>query len=1282
MENMGDNVALGLPSDVVVRRTVGMKKDEYLLNNKRADMQDVINLFETIGFSRCNPYNIVLQGQVEQLTAMSASDRLGLIKDIAGASLYDDKKVESEKLLTETEVKMKKVAEVIESLEDRISSLGAEKEELMKYQAADKKRRVLEHRSRDLEMESVEKKSLKLETERAKLAADSTSHYTNINQLENNIEGNESLLREMQKKREMAESRYSEASAELAHFTTLNGKLSLELGELDQDTQQENRIKSQMEAQKVEKENELESKESLLADATNAYQEALSEEKRLKAEADEADRQVKELQSKKGRTKFGSKKERDAALKKEIEHLQDSINIRRAQTHVIESSIAELQKEESSLVEKTSNRANRHAELMETVSSSTNELAAAKKKRDTWADSRKSAWQDQKATEEDIFAKRAMLAHHQKQVHSTLPRDLVAGLEAVAKLEVPRGQTVYGPLIDLIEIPEHYWTAVEVTAGNSLFHVLVDTDSTASWVLNQLQRQNLGRVTCIPLNRVMATDFVGDLQPELDEKNIAATAMTTLVKPRVVTFQPALNQVFGKTLICFDLPLSVELSREYKCACVTLDGNQVNSKGALTGGFIDDRVHRIRSSAQITKLTQEIKSLEEKLMTLRADAETMDDRITSSIKEMADAERKRATALYELEAFSEMTRSLHRELLSTREALTKRRVATEDNEAVIQQLSKTIDALVAERDAPMAAQLTDAEVTLLATLSSSLAGLETRLLEALSERADAEFRKKSLEEEIEGQLRPQLGDLESKLAEITMKSVIGSDLSIALAGGGSSHHGPSSLSSTGSGLGGRGRSSLAAFGGRSASSLGSLSQVALGTRASFLAEIQSNQDKIDDLKLKMSTLEAEIKTYKAEISNLLITLASDKDALSRAMKDAARVSEDIEKLFGDMASVQSKKEDLQKRLREIGILPSALSTGGGAEWMEKYGTLTLDQCRDKLVKEKQKLARFDHVNKKALDQFLSFTEEKEKFATRKEQMEREYEAIKSLIGSLDLQKNNAVQLTFKGISKAFEQTFKTICPDGAATMVMRHREAPNTPEGQEFVGVDLRVSFSKESGVKEGPAIRQLSGGQRTVTSLSLIFAIQQCDRAPFYIFDEIDPALDDRYRVSIAKMIQSTAKDGYQFVIVTHRPEMVQIADKNYVVSFSNRSSEIHPIDSESALEIVAQAAKDAEDEAAKQSTTAAKKRANAPSAATHRNTVAAAAASSPAPSVPSTPQKAGKATAAAAATEDGEDDDDDELVVRFGRRTEDNQPFPVPSTPDADILESKPSRPKRTRA
>lgn len=1293
MENMGDNVALGLPSDVVVRRTVGMKKDEYLLNNKRADMQDVINLFETIGFSRCNPYNIVLQGQVEQLTAMSAAERLEVIKDIAGASLYDEKKAESEKLLKETEAKMEKVGEVILSLEDRIESLGAEKEELMAYQAADKRRRALEHRSRDLEMDRVEKKISDLDSRRDSLTGKSSSRHAIIDELESFIEKQEEELRDKQKKREAAEMEMKDKSAELSHLVALTGRLRLELKELEQDDSED--LRSGLEAQLEERRREYDSRAQSLLAAETSYRQALSLEKQLKANADEADRRLKELQAKKGRVKFSSKKERDTALNAEISHLQVSIEGRRRQTPVIEASIVELQKEEERLDRETQRRSQRHNELMETVKSSTEDLATAKRRRDEWADTRKSKWQEQKTTEEDIFAKRALLAHHQRQLHSTLPRELVAGLDAVSKLELPAKHKVYGPLIDLIEIPAEYLTAVEVTAGNTLFHILVDTDATASLVLNHLQRQNLGRVTCIPLNRVLAGDYVGDLNQELIDKGYEATPLTRQVKPHVVTFQPALNQVFGKTLACSSIEVASELSRQYKCACVALDGSQVNSKGALTGGFIDEKFNRIRSNTKIRELTQELSTLEKTLKTLAVDAEALDGKITESIKSMADFERKRSTALYELEAFSEMTRSLHRDLLSTREALNKRRIASEENEAAIGQLQKNVDSLTHERDhSPLSSQLSNDEAQELNTLSTSLAAsLETELLQAISSRANAEIAKKQLEEEIEGKLRPQIGDLESKLSDLDMKSVIGHTVAATVS---SSVRGsiPSSMMDLDD------PSSMGLLQSKTPS-LGTLTQAALGgNHDAISSEIEQNDEKMKRLQESMSDLESQIQELKKEIKSLLSNIAKNKENHSDELKRAAEVSEEIEKVFGEIASAQAKKEDLLKRLREIGILPSSIGSTGtssgarGADGLEEIGNFSLDKCREELLLEKQKLSRFDHVNKKALDQFISFTEEKERFADRKSQMEKEYEAIQNLIDQLDLQKDNAVHLTFKGVSKAFGETFASIVPDGEAYLILRTRDIGardkegGHPSQASFTGIDLCVSFNKrdKNNQKEGAAIRQLSGGQRTVTSLSLIFAIQQCDRAPFYIFDEIDPALDDRYRNAIAEKIHTTARDGYQFVIVTHRPEMVKLADKNYIVSFSNRSSEINATDSETALDIVAQAEQEAEKQAARAQSTATKKRVGGgPMGAGISGATALGA------HAPSTPKKTSAAPLSSSATSTPaqrrpsvaaqDDDDDEELVVRFGHRSADNEPMPFRPTEDDDLLETKTSRPKRGR-
>lgn len=110
--------------------------------------------------------------------------------------------------------------------------------------------------------------------------------------------------------------------------------------------------------------------------------------------------------------------------------------------------------------------------------------------------------------------------------------------------------------------------------------------------------------------------------------------------------------------------------------------------------------------------------------------------------------------------------------------------------------------------------------------------------------------------------------------------------------------------------------------------------------------------------------------------------------------------------------------------------------------------------------------------------------------------------------------------------------------------------------------------------------MEQLSGGQRSVVALALIFAIQRCDPAPFYLFDEIDAALDTTYRAAVARMIRKLSKPKKaetgedqattQFLCSTFKTEMVQAADKCYVVTLRNKESKIMPISKEEALRVI----------------------------------------------------------------------------------------------------------------
>lgn len=106
--------------------------------------------------------------------------------------------------------------------------------------------------------------------------------------------------------------------------------------------------------------------------------------------------------------------------------------------------------------------------------------------------------------------------------------------------------------------------------------------------------------------------------------------------------------------------------------------------------------------------------------------------------------------------------------------------------------------------------------------------------------------------------------------------------------------------------------------------------------------------------------------------------------------------------------------------------------------------------------------------------------------------------------------------------------------------------------------------------------MRQLSGGQKALVALTLIFAIQRCDPAPFYLFDEIDQALDSNHRAAVAALVHRQANapgpQRAQFITTTFRAELVEVADKVYGVRMQNKVSRFERLNHEEGMEFIQQ--------------------------------------------------------------------------------------------------------------
>lgn len=157
----------------------------------------------------------------------------------------------------------------------------------------------------------------------------------------------------------------------------------------------------------------------------------------------------------------------------------------------------------------------------------------------------------------------------ERGLYSTIDRATYQGLQSINKIvEDNKIEGYYGPLIQLFKCAESVQTAVEVTAGSSLFYVVVNTEETASKIITIMNKQRSGRVTFIPLNRVSAR---ASSRSDLPKTNDYFPLIDVLTFAPM--FEPAMYQVFGRTLLCINLEVATSFARTQNLDCVTKQGS-------------------------------------------------------------------------------------------------------------------------------------------------------------------------------------------------------------------------------------------------------------------------------------------------------------------------------------------------------------------------------------------------------------------------------------------------------------------------------------------------------------------------------------------------------------------------------------------------------------------------------------------------------------------------------------------------------------------------------------
>ncbi|KAJ3337113.1 Structural maintenance of chromosomes protein 3, partial [Kappamyces sp. JEL0680] len=225
-----------------------------------------------------------------------------------------------------------------------------------------------------------------------------------------------------------------------------------------------------------------------------------------------------------------------------------------------------------------------------------------------------------------------------RQIASTMDRNTSRGLKTVARI-VERLQIkgYYGPLYDLFTVDENLQTAVEVVAGASLFHLVVDTDTTATLILDALNKERGGRVTFMPLNRLRPRESV---YPDSEQ---AIPLMSRLEYDPM--FRPAMLQVFGKAILAPSLEEASAFARSHQLTGITFDGDRADRKGALTGGYHDYSSTRLETIAAMREAKKSMDADERRLQDIKLRLLQVEQEILTLRDQLAAADAKKRSIL-------------------------------------------------------------------------------------------------------------------------------------------------------------------------------------------------------------------------------------------------------------------------------------------------------------------------------------------------------------------------------------------------------------------------------------------------------------------------------------------------------------------------------------------------------------------------------------------------------------------------------------------------------------
>jgi chromosome segregation protein len=1111
------------PSDVVVtRRLYRGGESEYLLGGVPCRLRDIVEFFLGTGVGS-KAYAIIEQGRIGFIVSSRPEDRRALIDEAAGITKYKAKKKVAERRMEATRQHLLRVTDIIGEIETRLRSLKLQAQKAERY-----KRYKAE--LKDLELCAATQKHLGLLAEQKYLVA-AREELEKMHADESAALAVEETVVEAERltvSQELAE--ISVAKDELFALDN-KAQLSAQRAEHYQDesatllvraehSRRESEGLAVRAAQNTEALAEIESQAALLEEEAASRAQALEEMERTCSEA------RSELAT--ARRELDQSVSGVGSARTKIARLESDIESARVRAEDLSHRLDELLHDESQSTEQIERIA---AEVAE-VGNQVEELqvrAATLAERKTEAEARVSSLRadvargeiELETLREEAHRRRSRLeslAEIQNRYES-FQRGVRAIMQRVRETTADPGsessktwtsQGVRGLVADIVQPPPELETALEAVLGERLGNIIVESHEVGVEAIDFLKQRSEGRSSFIPLSlRSVGDEGTVIYDADGGTSTEARGGGMTVAMPsdaavsewpsgegvrgpmlELIGFDRHYDRVaaylLGDIIVVEDLRKALDLWRHTKTrkTLVTLDGEVIDPHGVVTGGSRESAV------AGVLSQKREMRELEEVVARLDLDYQTTLQRHVSNKQALADA----VTALDQTVA--EIRR----------------------DEVDLSALKKDVDRLARERTQAESrrAQLASTVENLRASTAQNQLRLEDSTAQLMTEQ-DAVAEREAAAEGLRSQVEVLSEKVDSLMSELSTVKVA------AAQAGDRKRMARENME--------RLRREIADH---------DRKRLQLDEEASAdLSRAESLRVEAEQLRQEASSLQTELAERSRAYTERQTAIEERSGALARrdaelksARATVARLAQELGALGLRCQQVAMRLEALDEqvveRYPEIGKIATVLTDFHMRD-------LSGDEEEARIRELRGLVERMGDINLTAIEESAELQQRFDFLTTQKADLESAISRLETAIDKINRASRKRFRDVFDTINAKFQEVFPHLFGGGRAHLALTD-ESDMLETGVEII--------ANPPGKKMLQNIELLSGGEKALTAVSLLFAIFLVKPSPFCVLDEVDAPLDEanvgRFNNAVREMT-----DQSQFIIVTHNQRTMEIADK-----------------------------------------------------------------------------------------------------------------------------------------